>query len=726
MPASGEHSDFDSYFISPNPLLVEHGPHAERRSATSLSPSLPYSTLVRLCMVGFFTNCQPSEPYLTRYLIEEKGLSEGQLDDLVWPVDTYAALAFLIPLGMLAEAKGYRPVIFLGLLCRQATRLLLLFGQGVFQMQLMQACYAAASGAQTVYLAYPYLTVDVAHFAAATAAVRGSVHLGNAFGSLIGQGVVSYTGWPLRSLFFLSWAFTSAGLAFFPLLPPPLPPPTREEGGWEHEDEAGPRAQNRTQMLAPVARLKPFAVLAELLQVYRHSSATASTCTKDSGGDDTCCLSDSASKATTTFYGALRERMATMTAARTATMSATGAGGGARHDLSNRSSTAPTGNGNGSNVNGRNGNGSGGVARGSGPQSGVHGGGDGEGEGGQETTEGWWGSSVLSLWSVWWVLGTACAQLFLNYYQNMIYAADPKALFGLVEVGMEVAAAAAAALPLLLVRLLQQEKGAALAGGNDGSRGGESTGAPGARQQQQGGGAGEGGSGGQGLACLTAHHTSVLLGTSGLWAATALVTCFGFASHNSSGSWPPPAGVACAASVLLSALLTLQQAVASLLIATGADAGTKAAAASAARRGQNGDNLALAEATHTNTHQPSPFSIGSPSPEDLSLAVASESPLFAGLALESPPSSAPPSPSSSAAEEEAGTLPPPGTAQPPLYAAVFTALSMAGLVLSSLVQWSAALAGLKTKGFIVAAAAQQAAAVPLVLALLACGLRGKK
>ena len=28
--------------------------------------------VVRLCLVGFLCNCQPSEPFLARYLIEDK------------------------------------------------------------------------------------------------------------------------------------------------------------------------------------------------------------------------------------------------------------------------------------------------------------------------------------------------------------------------------------------------------------------------------------------------------------------------------------------------------------------------------------------------------------------------------------------------------------------------------------------------------------------------------
>jgi hypothetical protein len=43
-----------------------------------------------------------------KYLREVKGLTETQLDNTVWPADTYATFAFMIPVGLLAEAAGYR------------------------------------------------------------------------------------------------------------------------------------------------------------------------------------------------------------------------------------------------------------------------------------------------------------------------------------------------------------------------------------------------------------------------------------------------------------------------------------------------------------------------------------------------------------------------------------------------------------------------------------------
>ena len=105
----------------------------------------------------------------------------------VWPWNTYASLAFMLPAGVLAEAYGYRAVILGGLLAREATRLLLLFAASAPAMALMQVTYSGATAAQTVYFAYVYLAAAPADFALATAGVRASYKLGNVVGSLFGQ-----------------------------------------------------------------------------------------------------------------------------------------------------------------------------------------------------------------------------------------------------------------------------------------------------------------------------------------------------------------------------------------------------------------------------------------------------------------------------------------------------------------------------------------------------------
>jgi len=102
--------------------------------------------------------------------VAKQGLTEAQLDGEVWPADTYASLLLLLPVGIAAERWSYRGVIIVGLLCRQATRALLVFGSGLWAMQLMQVCYACATNVEAVvYFAYPYCVLGhPAHFITAT------------------------------------------------------------------------------------------------------------------------------------------------------------------------------------------------------------------------------------------------------------------------------------------------------------------------------------------------------------------------------------------------------------------------------------------------------------------------------------------------------------------------------------------------------------------------------
>lgn len=115
--------------------------------------------LVGVCLTCFLINCQPSEPYLTKYLREDKGLTEEQLDIWVWPTDTYALLMILLPFGLLAEIVGEYWVVVLGLLCRQATRVLLLYGRGLGAMMIMQVTYAGANAANTVLYALVFKSI---------------------------------------------------------------------------------------------------------------------------------------------------------------------------------------------------------------------------------------------------------------------------------------------------------------------------------------------------------------------------------------------------------------------------------------------------------------------------------------------------------------------------------------------------------------------------------------
>eukprot|EP00808_Paulinella_micropora_P007839 g11506.t1 len=235
--------------------------------------------LRQLCLVGFLVNCQPSEPYLTSYLLEVKGLTEVQLDNQVWPWDTYSAFLFLLPAGLLAESLGYKTVVLIGLLARQATRIILIWGQGVFWMASMQVTYAAATSALPIFYAYAFMMlVDADRFQQASSHVHAFYHLGNVLGSLLGQAMVSGGLKNLTVLFYLSWLFSSAGLLVGLFLPPAKrdAPPSlvsavREHGCRSLRDELGHLYRSRPVFLWTLwwlLGLATYSIIVNYFQVF--------------------------------------------------------------------------------------------------------------------------------------------------------------------------------------------------------------------------------------------------------------------------------------------------------------------------------------------------------------------------------------------------------------------------------------------------------------------------
>ncbi len=182
-----------------------------------------------VALFGFLVNCKPSEAFLARFLAEARGLSEAQLDSVVWPAFAYGSLVLLIPVGLLADAWGYRRVVAVGLGARLGTRLVLATAPpGVGWAVLAEVLFALATACDPVFFAYIFQVVPEADYVRAAAAVGAMFHLGNVLGSLFGQGLV--WGVPLEGdglawLFYASLAFTALGGLCLALFPPELVPP---------------------------------------------------------------------------------------------------------------------------------------------------------------------------------------------------------------------------------------------------------------------------------------------------------------------------------------------------------------------------------------------------------------------------------------------------------------------------------------------------------------------
>jgi hypothetical protein len=77
-----------------------------------------------------------------------KHFTEDEVNNDIYPWSTYAYLPFLLLLGPFAEIVSYKQAILFGILGRVATRLLLIYGTSLWNMQLMQAAYSLGTAAE--------------------------------------------------------------------------------------------------------------------------------------------------------------------------------------------------------------------------------------------------------------------------------------------------------------------------------------------------------------------------------------------------------------------------------------------------------------------------------------------------------------------------------------------------------------------------------------------------
>ncbi|XP_013407120.1 thiamine transporter 1 [Lingula anatina] len=145
-----------------------------------------------LCLYGFLKELRPSESFLTPYLVgPDKNLSETQVDNEVYPVWTYSYLVALIVVFLLTDLLRYKPVIIFEGLTYLGTWALLLWGQGVLTMQLMQFLYGLATATEIAYYSYIYAAVEKDHYQRVTSYTRAAVLLGRFIAGLLGQLLVS-------------------------------------------------------------------------------------------------------------------------------------------------------------------------------------------------------------------------------------------------------------------------------------------------------------------------------------------------------------------------------------------------------------------------------------------------------------------------------------------------------------------------------------------------------
>lgn len=150
------------------------------------------TTTAVLCLYGAVKEFRPATPFLTPFLASpEKNLTLDELYSQVYPYWTYSYMLALIPMFILTDILRYKPIVMIEAIGLVTTWALLVFGEGVFQMQVMQVSFGVASAAEIAYYSYIYSIVDRKHYKRATSYIRAAALIGKLFAFGLGQTLIS-------------------------------------------------------------------------------------------------------------------------------------------------------------------------------------------------------------------------------------------------------------------------------------------------------------------------------------------------------------------------------------------------------------------------------------------------------------------------------------------------------------------------------------------------------
>lgn len=144
-----------------------------------------------------------------------------KVNNQIFPVWTYSYLAVLVPVFLLTEWLCYKPVVVFQCLVLFSTTAMLLWCNGVPEMQAMQFTYGVVTSCDVAYFTYLYSVVELKHYLKATSYCRTAQLLGNTVGSVLGQILVSFELMSYNYLLVFTLVLTTIALITSILLPMP-------------------------------------------------------------------------------------------------------------------------------------------------------------------------------------------------------------------------------------------------------------------------------------------------------------------------------------------------------------------------------------------------------------------------------------------------------------------------------------------------------------------------
>mmetsp|Transcript_19693 Transcript_19693/g.54076 ORF Transcript_19693/g.54076 Transcript_19693/m.54076 type:complete len:515 (-) Transcript_19693:163-1707(-) len=211
------HGDIAGARTAPPPELTPvRG--AERIFAGSL---IPKSFLI-LCIFCFWSQFNPSEPFLVDYMVASKGFTNAEIYNRIFDIFVYSHLPCLLVVGLLAELPfcgGNRSVLVCGAACGLATTALTRFTNALAAQQVAQLFIAANFASRFALFAVTAALVRPAELQRSVHLVRAVVLVSNACSALLGEVVRDVAQLRLGVLFEMAVAAQALSFIFALALP---------------------------------------------------------------------------------------------------------------------------------------------------------------------------------------------------------------------------------------------------------------------------------------------------------------------------------------------------------------------------------------------------------------------------------------------------------------------------------------------------------------------------
>ncbi|XP_053978452.1 thiamine transporter 1-like [Hylaeus volcanicus] len=146
-----------------------------------------------LCVFGCFKEFRPSESYVTDYLTGPwKNFTDIQVNQEIFPVSTYSYFATLFVVFLITDFVRYKPIIILCGLSGAITFLLIILGQDVLSMQIVEFFYGLFFSTEVAYFTYIYAKVDKKHYQEVTSHTKAASLVGRCMAGIVAQVTTSF------------------------------------------------------------------------------------------------------------------------------------------------------------------------------------------------------------------------------------------------------------------------------------------------------------------------------------------------------------------------------------------------------------------------------------------------------------------------------------------------------------------------------------------------------